>query len=72
MDTTQAAHAAAQDAVTTFAFAAEAAGYDLGALGEAMIQGGMIVLKRAVGAEQAGFAGLVITRAALVDELNGH
>lgn len=73
METTSSpADAAAQGAVTAFAFAAEAAGYDLAALGEAMMHAGMIVMKRALGTEQAAFTGMVIARAALVDEVNAR
>ena len=68
MTTETAAHDAAQAAVAEFALAADAAGHDLAALGEALVHAGMIAMRRAVGAEQAAFTALVITRAALVDE----
>lgn len=63
-----AAHDAGQEAVAEFALAADAAGHDLAALGEALLHAGMIALRRAVGAEEAAFTALVIKRAALVDE----
>lgn len=65
MTTEDAAHAAAQAAVAEFALAADAAGHDLAALGEALIHAGVFAMKRAVGAEQAAFTALVITSAAL-------
>ena len=67
MTTTDAAHDAAQAAVAEFTHAADAAGHDLAALGEALLHAGMIALRRAVGAEEAAFTALVITRAALVE-----
>ncbi|TCK31235.1 hypothetical protein EV667_1341 [Ancylobacter aquaticus] len=72
MTTDEAAHSAAQDAVAAFAIAAEASGYDMASIGEALVHGGMIVMSRALGAEQAGFTGLVAVRAAIAGELNGH
>jgi hypothetical protein len=67
MTTEDAAHDAAQAAVAEFALAADEAGHDLAALGEAMVHAGMIALRRAVGAEEAAFTALVITRAALTE-----
>lgn len=72
MTTTDAAHDAAQAVVAEFALAADAAGHDLAALGEALMHAGMIALARAVGAEQAAFAALTITRAALMEPADGH
>lgn len=72
MTTTDAAHDAAQAAVAEFALAADAAGHDLAALGEALVHAGMIALRRAVGAEDSAFAALTITRAALMEDADGH
>ncbi|RTL95478.1 hypothetical protein EJV44_12270 [Ancylobacter aquaticus] len=72
METTEAAHAAALDAACSFALAAEAAGYDMAAVGEALVHAGMIVMKRALGAEQAGFTGLVAVRAAIAGATDGR
>ena len=71
MTTDPAAHDAAQTAVAAFAFAAEAEGYDLAALGEAMLHGGMILLRAAIGAEQAVATALIVANAAVERELHG-
>lgn len=72
MTTNDAAHDAAQAAVAEFALAADAAGHDLAALGEALVHAGMIALRRAVGAEQAVFVALTIARSSLMDGADGN